>query len=102
MDFKNESLVAERDTDTTPAPPRADSTTSQHRRKPRPKTNKFTWPELPAALHESQPWGKAGVEPPLNELLADPVVRAIMQRDGVTTAALTTIIASAVSRMRRD
>jgi len=52
----------------------------------------FLLPELPGALHERQPWGKSGIEPPLCEMLTDPIVQAVMRRDGVTHADLRVLI----------
>lgn len=52
----------------------------------------FRWPDLPRALHEQQPWGRPGIEPPLGEVLADPIVQAVMRRDGISLAALQSII----------
>ncbi len=46
-------------------------------------TRKFTWPELPSGLHERQPWGRPGIEPPLCEVLADPLIQVVMRCDGV-------------------
>ena len=31
-----------------------------------------------------QPWAKAGVEPPLQEVLADPIVASLMKADRIT------------------
>jgi hypothetical protein len=53
----------------------------------------FLWPDLPRALHEQQPWGRPGIEPPLSEVLADPIVQAVMRRDGVSLGALKSVIA---------
>jgi hypothetical protein len=53
----------------------------------------FIWPELPRALHEKQPWGRPGIEPPLSEVLEDPIVQAVMWRDRVSRAALQAVIA---------
>jgi hypothetical protein len=55
-------------------------------------TRTFTWPNLPSALHEDQPWGKAGIEPQLCEMLADPLVQAVMRSDGISLAALESIL----------
>jgi hypothetical protein len=54
-------------------------------------------PRIPLAgfasrLHEQQPWGRPGIEPPLGEVLADPIVQAVMRRDGISLAALQSII----------
>src|SRR6266436_3465320 len=40
-------------------------------------TREFTWPNVPSALHEAQPWGKVGIEPTVSEVLADPLVQAL-------------------------
>jgi hypothetical protein len=64
-------------------------------------SGKFIWPELPAALHEGQPWSGPGIEPPLCEVLADPIVQAVMRRDGVTPSALKSVIAGAQHRLRK-
>ena len=37
------------------------------------------WPRL----EEEGPYAHGGVEPPLEEVLRDPIVRALMRRDGV-------------------
>jgi hypothetical protein len=47
------------------------------------------------ALHEAQPWGRSGVEPPLSDVLADPLVQVLMRRDGVSRTELESIIARA-------
>src|SRR3954451_377968 len=64
-------------------------------------TRNFIWPELPAALHEIQPWARPGIEPPLREVLADPLVQAVMRRDGVSRAALESVVAHAQQRLRQ-
>jgi hypothetical protein len=45
-------------------------------------------------------WGEPGAEPPLGEVLADPIVHAVMRRDGVSRAALDSVIAGAQRRLR--
>jgi len=45
------------------------------------------------------PWGRPGIEPPLREVLADPLVQAVMRRDGVSRAALESVIAHAQRRL---
>ena len=47
------------------------------------------------------PWGEAGEEPDLAEVLADPVVHAVMRRDGVTQCELRAVIAGARTKLRR-
>jgi hypothetical protein len=66
----------------------------------RSKTRAFTWPKLPEKLHERQPWGRPGLEPQLCDVLADPLVAAIMQSDGVSRAALESVIGDAKRRLR--
>jgi hypothetical protein len=61
----------------------------------------FSWPELPGALHECEPWGMPGIEPPLREVLADPLVQAVMRRDGVSRAELESVVAHAQRRLRQ-
>jgi hypothetical protein len=56
---------------------------------------------LPPALHENHPWGKPGIEPPLCEVLADPLVHAIMRCDRVSGAALKSVIVQAQRRLRQ-
>jgi len=51
-------------------------------------------------LGDCPPWGKPGTEPPLCEVLADPLVHAVMRRDGVSRAALDSVIARAQRRLR--
>ena len=62
-------------------------------------TREFTWPEVPSALHEAQPWSKPGIEPTLSEMLADPLVQALMRRDGVSRSALESVIAQVQDRL---
>jgi hypothetical protein len=45
-------------------------------------------------------WLAAGKEPALAELLADPLVRLVMRRDGVSPAALRDIVAAAQRGLR--
>jgi hypothetical protein len=49
--------------------------------------------------HVSRQWLEPGDEPALNDLLADPVLHAVMRRDGVTTRELCNHIASARARL---
>ncbi len=46
-------------------------------------------------------WRAAGQEPALDEVLADPLVHAVMQRDGVTPSALRAVVAAAQAKLRR-
>jgi hypothetical protein len=62
----------------------------------------FVWSEPPDAVHERQPWGLPSVEPPLCDVLADPIIRARMQSDGVTSTALESIIIDAQRRNLRS
>ena len=100
MYVKNQSVTAERDDTDQPSlfPAFPSRLRDPWRWGPRP--SRFVWPELPAALHETQPWGRAGVEPPLHEVLADPVIQAIMRRDGVAPVNLESIIIGAKARMQ--
>jgi hypothetical protein len=50
-------------------------------------------------LADSPPWGKPGAEPSLHEVLADPLVHAVMRCDGVSRAALESVIDSAQQRL---
>ncbi|HEX3501209.1 MAG TPA: hypothetical protein VHT04_17995 [Stellaceae bacterium] len=45
-------------------------------------------------------WLAAGKEPALAELLADPLIGLVMRRDGVSPAALQTLVATAQTRLR--
>jgi hypothetical protein len=63
-------------------------------------TREFTWPDVPSALHEARPWGTVGIEPTVSEMLADPLVQALMRRDGVSRTALESLIADAQRRLR--
>jgi hypothetical protein len=51
------------------------------------------------SLHERDAWGVAGIEPSLCEALADPLVHAVMRRDGVTRDELVAVIRAAQSRL---
>jgi len=61
----------------------------------------FLWPDLPRALHEQQPWGRPGIEPPLSEVLEDPIVQAVMRRDRVSRAALQAVITDVLPWVRQ-
>jgi hypothetical protein len=45
-------------------------------------------------------WSEAGTEPPLAEVLADPLVHQVMRRDGVTPSELQRIIRQAQAQLR--
>jgi len=45
-------------------------------------------------------WLAAGKEPALAELIADPLVGLMMRRDGVSPAALQSLVAAAQDRLR--
>jgi hypothetical protein len=47
------------------------------------------------------PWGAAGEEPDLADVLADPVVHLVMRRDGVSHCELRAVIAAARAKLRR-
>ena len=53
----------------------------------------------PAPLCQRQPYGTAGSEPDLCEVLADPLVHLVMRRDGVTPAALKAVIVRARAKL---
>lgn len=57
-------------------------------------------PEPAGARRERRAGGGFGSEPPLREVLADPIVQAVMRRDGVSLAALGSVIARARQRLR--
>ncbi len=40
------------------------------------------------ATGKARKWAEAGVEPELDEMIADPLVRAVMRHDGVSTEEL--------------
>lgn len=100
MTFENSSSTNERTAHTTVVC-LVPSKESRNRRDVPSLRRNFVWPELPVALHESQPWGRAGIEPPLREVLADPLIHAIMRCDGVSNAALESVIIRARWRMRQ-
>jgi hypothetical protein len=45
------------------------------------------------------PWTRAGAEPSLAEILADPIVHLVMRRDGVAEIELRLVIAAAQARI---
>ena len=49
--------------------------------------------------HVSRQWLEAGQEPALVDLLADPLVRLVMRRDGVSVSDLCNHIATARTRL---
>jgi hypothetical protein len=49
---------------------------------------------LPAAAPDER-WRTTGVEPPLEDVLADPIVRAVMACDGVSEGELRDVVAAA-------
>ena len=48
---------------------------------------------------DARRWSRAGEEPDLADLLADPVVHLVMRRDGVSTAELLAVITDARAKM---
>ena len=56
-------------------------------------------PRFPHGPHDL--WRQAGIEPPLADVLRDPVVQAVMRRDGVTPDELLRVIAEAQAQLRR-
>lgn len=51
-------------------------------------------PEPPAAP-APEPWRTTGLEPPLEDMLADPIVQAVMACDGVSEGELRAVVAAA-------
>ena len=49
-----------------------------------------------------QPWTKAGTEPPLSDVLADPIVLSLMKADRVTRWDVLWASASVLERTRRN
>ncbi|MFI4987606.1 MAG: hypothetical protein ACHQF3_09200 [Alphaproteobacteria bacterium] len=47
-------------------------------------------------------WRCAGTEPALSDVLADPLVRLVMRRDGVSLPHLSAVIARAQAGLRAD
>src|SRR5260221_256727 len=80
---------------------RARSDKSRNIQEVRSMTRKCACPKLPGALHECLPWERLGIEPQLCEVLADPLVHAVMQCDGVSPATLDSVIAHAKWRLRQ-
>ena len=56
---------------------------------------------LTGPLADCPPWGGPGSEPSLPEVLADPLIHAVMRRDGVTFGELVCVIARAQVKLRR-
>jgi hypothetical protein len=53
----------------------------------------------PVPLCQRQPYGVAGIEPGLCDMLADPLVHLVMRRDGVSPAALKAVIVLARAKL---
>ncbi|MGA2089071.1 MAG: hypothetical protein ABSG66_09150 [Stellaceae bacterium] len=53
----------------------------------------------PVPLSQRQPYGVAGIEPGLCDMLADPLVHLVMRRDGVSPAALKAVIILARAKL---
>jgi hypothetical protein len=51
---------------------------------------------------KSEDWLLSGTEPRLGDILADPLVHAVMRRDGVSQAQLRSIVARAQVCLRGD
>jgi hypothetical protein len=51
-------------------------------------------------MTSNRPWRKAGEEPDLAEVLADPLVHLVMRRDGVSLAQLQSVITHARAALR--
>lgn len=56
--------------------------------------------ETRPSLAGGQRWRKAGTEPDLAEVLADPMVHLVMRRDGVSPCQLRRVIVVARKRLR--
>jgi hypothetical protein len=54
---------------------------------------------LTGPLAGCSPWGRPGSEPSLPEVLADPLIHAVMRRGGVSRAELDSVIAGAQRRL---
>jgi hypothetical protein len=54
----------------------------------------------PHRFRPDRRWAAGGIEPDLNDMLADPVVHLVMRRDGVTEAELRRVIAAARAMLR--
>lgn len=59
-------------------------------------------PSMPQARHPGRRWSRAGQEPALSEVLADPLVHLVMRRDGVSRAELDEVIARAQAKLRGE
>jgi hypothetical protein len=57
----------------------------------------FELPSVP--LCQRQPYGIAGIEPDLCDVLEDPLVHLVMRRDGVSPAALKAVILRARAKL---
>ena len=55
-----------------------------------------------SVIERREPWGRAGVEPSLREMFADPLVHMVMARDGVTPEILAGAVAEGRARLRRS
>jgi hypothetical protein len=53
----------------------------------------------PVPLCERQPYGTAGMESDLCEMLSDPLVHLVMRRDGVSPAALKAVVVRARAKL---
>ncbi|HZB91712.1 MAG TPA: hypothetical protein VE397_09740 [Stellaceae bacterium] len=56
--------------------------------------------KLPRLAPSRDPWTKAGIEPRLEEVLADPLVHLVMRRDRVSERELRAVIERARARLR--
>ncbi len=53
-----------------------------------------------SSVTRARPWSTGGCEPRLEDVLADPIVRQLMRRDGVEPAELRALIARVRARER--
>jgi hypothetical protein len=52
-------------------------------------------------FNRHEDWSRAGVEPSLDDLITDPIVRLVMRRDNVTSADLLRMMARARTHLCR-
>lgn len=50
----------------------------------------------------AEDYSKSGAEPPVNELVDDPIIRLIMKSDGVTLGALLPLIEEASDKVQKQ
>jgi hypothetical protein len=55
--------------------------------------------EMPAAINAMRAYDEAGIEPSIAEVLAEPIVHAVMRRDSISEATLVGFIKEARKRL---